>query len=178
MPAITERITPASAAEWRDWLEDNHETHVEIWVVYVKSRHGRSMTWSAAVDEALCFGWIDTTARRIDDRHYMQRFTPRKRGSKWSLVNKRKVAALIASGRMTKAGLAQVEHAKKSGEWKLKRDTRAKAEMPPELDAALSVRARKVYEALAPGYQNLYRRFVGEAKQAETRVRRAKQCAR
>jgi uncharacterized protein YdeI (YjbR/CyaY-like superfamily) len=178
MPTISDRITPKNAAEWRAWLEEHHTTHAEIWVVYVKTRHGRTLTWSDAVDEALCFGWIDTTAKKLDDRHYMQRFTPRRPGSRWSTINKKKVERLVGEGRMTKAGLEQVERAKKSGEWKVKRDPTKNAPMPPELDAALSAKARKVYGALAPGYQNLYRRFVGEAKQRTTRLRRAEQCAK
>jgi uncharacterized protein YdeI (YjbR/CyaY-like superfamily) len=175
---VAETITPKNAGEWRRWLQKNHARETEVWLVYVKSAHGRSVTWSDAVDEAICFGWIDTTAQPIDDKHYQQRFTRRKRGSKWSHINKEKVKRLTAEGRMAKAGLAEVELAKKSGEWKLDRRAPKNAPMPPELDAALTAKARKVYDALAPGYSNLYRRWVGEAKQAETRLRRAKQAVK
>lgn len=167
-------ITPKNAAGWRKWLEKNHAKATEVWVVYVKSSHGRSMTWSDAVDEAICFGWIDTTVARIDDKHYRQRFTPRRAGSKWSEVNKQKVERLTAAGKMRKPGLAEVERAKQSGEWAKARTSNPKTQMPPELDATLNSKARAFYEALAPGYQNLYRRYVSEAKQAETRERRAK----
>ncbi len=171
-------ITPKNAGEWRVWLEKNHARATEVWVVYVKSAHGRSMTWSDAVDEAICFGWIDTTVKRIDDKHYMQRFTRRRAGSKWSAVNKAKVAKLIEAGKMGKAGLAEVELAKKNGTWAKALPTTRSAPMPPELDAALTAKARAVYERLAPGYQNLYRRFVGEAKQEATRLKRAKLAVR
>ena len=174
---MTAVIAPASVAEWRAWLVANHARASEVWVRYVKSKHGRSIAWSAAVDEALCFGWIDTTVRPIDDRHYEQRFTRRKPGSKWSLVNRRKAEQLIADGRMTAAGLAQVELAKASGAWDAARASNPKTDMPPELAAALTATARRAYDALAPGYQNLYRRYVAEAKQAATRARRAQQCA-
>ncbi|MBK7858176.1 MAG: YdeI/OmpD-associated family protein [Archangiaceae bacterium] len=167
-------ITPKNAAEWRSWLERHHGSEKEVWVRYVKTKHGRSMTWSDAVDEALCFGWIDTTARSIDDKHYLQRFTPRKANSRWSLVNKEKVERLTAAGLMAKAGLHQVALAKKNGQWSQARASNPKTEMPPELEAALNARARAVYDGLAPGYQNLYRRYVAEAKQAETRLKRAK----
>lgn len=170
-------ITPKNVADWRAWLEKNHTRKTEVWVRYVKAKHGRSITWSDAVDEALCFGWIDTTIKPIDDKHYEQRFTPRKAGSKWSLVNRRKAEKLVAGGRMTSAGLASIELAKRSGTWSAARASNPKTEMPPELDAALSSAARKTYDALAPGYQNLYRRYVAEAKQDVTKLKRAKQCS-
>lgn len=173
MAVIGESIEPTDAAEWRAWLKKHHARAKEIWVIYRKTAHGRSMTWSDAVDEALCFGWIDTTAQGIDDKHYAQRFTRRKPGSNWSEVNKKKVAKLIEEGRMTPAGLVHVEHAKKSGEWALSRDRAADVAMPAELDAVLTAKARAAFEALAPGYQKLFRRYVAEAKQAETRVKRA-----
>ena len=167
-------ITPRNAAAWRKWLERHHAKETEVWVVYVKSAHGRSMTWSDAVDEALCFGWIDTTVAPIDDKHYRQRFTPRRAGSKWSAINKKKALRLIEEGKMRPAGLKQIELAKKSGAWAKAVSWKRHAEMPAELDAALTAKARATLEGLAKGYQNLYRRYVGEAKQAETRARRAK----
>jgi uncharacterized protein YdeI (YjbR/CyaY-like superfamily) len=170
-------ITPKNASEWRTWLERNHARKTEIWVRYVKAKHGRSMTWSDAVDEALCFGWIDTTVKPVDDKYYEQRFTQRKTGSKWSLVNRRKAEKLIADGRMTEAGLEQIELAKRNGTWHAARASNPSTKMPPELAAALDDRARKHYEELAPSYQNLYRRYVAEAKQAETRLKRASQCS-
>jgi uncharacterized protein YdeI (YjbR/CyaY-like superfamily) len=170
-------ITPKNAAEWRAWLAKNHARKTEIWVRYVKAKHGRSMTWSDAVDEALCFGWIDTTVKPVDDKHYEQRFTPRRAGSKWSLVNRKKAEKLIAEGRMRKAGFEQIERAKQNGTWDSAPASNPKTEMPPELDAALNSKARRFYEALAPGYQNLYRRYVAEAKQAATKLKRAKQCS-
>lgn len=167
-------ITPKDAAEWRAWLEKNHASQTEIWVIYVKTAHGRSMTWSHAVDEALCFGWIDTTSVRIDDKHYRQRFTPRRRNSRWSEVNRKKALALIAAKKMRPAGQKEIDLAKENGQWAKSQPTTRKADMPPELEAALTAQARASYEGLAPGYQNLYRRYVAEAKQAETRLRRAK----
>ncbi|MBL8949591.1 MAG: YdeI/OmpD-associated family protein [Myxococcaceae bacterium] len=171
-------ITPKNAAEWRKWLQKNHTKETEVWVIYVKSAHGRSMTWSDAVDEALCFGWIDTTSKRIDDKHYQQRFTRRRPGSTWSAINVAKVKKLEAEGKMSEAGLKEVELAKKNGTWAKASAWKKAADMPPELEKALNAKSRAAYEALAPGYQNLYRRFVGEAKQEVTRLKRAKLAAR
>lgn len=171
-------ITPKNATEWRKWLEKNHAKETEVWVVYVKTAHGRSMTWSDAVDEALCFGWIDTTAAAIDEKHYKQRFTRRRAGSKWSAINKAKALKLIDEGKMTPAGLAEIEKAKASGAWAKALSWKRKAEMPSELEAALKAKARAFFEALAPGYQNLYKRYVGEAKKQETRLKRAKLAAK
>src|SRR3954469_18209470 len=108
-------ITPKNAGEVRNWRQRNHARQSEGGVIYVRAKHGRSMTWSDAVDEAICFGWIDTTVRPIDDRHYAQRFTRRKKGSKWSQVNVKKVERLTAAGLMSRAGLEQVELAKAAG---------------------------------------------------------------
>jgi uncharacterized protein YdeI (YjbR/CyaY-like superfamily) len=171
-------IQPKNTGEWRAWLERYHDRKSEVWVRYVKAKHGRSMTWSDAVDEALCFGWIDTTARPVDDKHYDQRFTPRKIGSKWSLVNRRKAERLIAEGRMTTAWLHQIELAKRNGTWHAARAANPRTQMPPELEAVMNRQARAAYAALAPGYQNLFRRYVAEAKQADTRLKRATQCSR
>jgi len=97
-------------AEFRTWLEEHHATADELWVgFYRKSTGLAGITWSQAVDEALCFGWIDGVRRRIDDRSYANRFTPRRRGSNWSLVNLRKVEQLTREGRMRPPGLRAFE---------------------------------------------------------------------
>ncbi len=100
----------ASPQEFYDWLEEHHETDTEVYVGYWKKHTGKpSLTWSEAVDQALCFGWIDGRANRIDDDRYMQRFTPRRPKSNWSNVNVAKVKRLIEEGRMRPAGLAAFE---------------------------------------------------------------------
>jgi uncharacterized protein YdeI (YjbR/CyaY-like superfamily) len=100
----------ASAGEWRGWLEEHHATASEVWIGYWKKHTGKAtLVWSDAVDEALCFGWIDGQIRRIDDERHAQRFTPRKPGSNWSKVNVEKVARLTEEGRMRPAGLAAFE---------------------------------------------------------------------
>jgi uncharacterized protein YdeI (YjbR/CyaY-like superfamily) len=108
----------ADASEWEAWLEANHETEPEVWLVYWKKGTGRpSIVWAEAVEVALKFGWIDGLIRSIDDERYKQRWTPRRAKSRWSRVNKEIALRHIASGEMRPKGLAAVEAAKASGEW-------------------------------------------------------------
>jgi uncharacterized protein YdeI (YjbR/CyaY-like superfamily) len=107
-----------SAEEWRAWLQANHAVEKEVWLTFYKKHTGiPSLTFEEAAEEALCFGWIDSVMKRIDDEKYVLRHTPRKKGSNWSEVNKRRVAKLIEQGRMTEAGLAKIDEAKRNGEW-------------------------------------------------------------
>jgi len=101
-------------AEWRRWLRANHETAGEIWLIYYKKASGkRGVPYNDAVDEALCYGWIDSLLKPIDDHKYAQRYSPRKKTSKLSDMNRERVRRLVKSGRMTKAGLAAIEHTDK-----------------------------------------------------------------
>ena len=103
---------------WRSWLEKNHCKSPGIWLIYDKKSAGKKrLAYADAVEEALCFGWIDSTLRSLDDERYMQRFTPRKAKSGWSGLNKRRIEKMIAEGLMTKTGLEKIEQAKKDGSW-------------------------------------------------------------
>jgi uncharacterized protein YdeI (YjbR/CyaY-like superfamily) len=114
---VTE-ITARDQAEWAAWLDANHETEPEVWLVYWKKASGKeSIKWADAVEVALKYGWIDGVIRTIDDERYAQRWTPRRPKSKWSLVNKEIVLRHMASGELRPMGLAAVEAAKASGEW-------------------------------------------------------------
>jgi uncharacterized protein YdeI (YjbR/CyaY-like superfamily) len=105
-------------AKWRSWLEKNHSSAKGIWVIYFKKHTGKpTMTYAEAVEEALCFGWIDSLTKKLDEERYMQKFTPRKNNSNWSELNKKRVEKLIAEGKMENAGFDQIEKAKKSGKW-------------------------------------------------------------
>ncbi|MDI9409523.1 MAG: YdeI/OmpD-associated family protein [Candidatus Pacebacteria bacterium] len=111
-------ICPTSREEWRDWLAAHHQTEDAIWLVYFKKSSGKpSLSWSDAVSEALCFGWIDSVKKTIDQDSYRQYFCKRKATSGWSRINKDKVAELQAAGLMAAAGLASVERAKENGSW-------------------------------------------------------------
>lgn len=104
--------------EWRAWLQANHATEKDVWLTFYKKHSATpSITFEEATDEALSFGWIDSSMKRIDDEKYVLRYTSRRKGSNWSERNKKRVAELIEQGRMTEAGLAKIEEAKQSGKW-------------------------------------------------------------
>lgn len=114
-----ETFYPANRKKWRQWLQKNHDRKTAIWVLFYKKSTGKpTVTWSDAVDEALCFGWIDSTRRTIDEECFIQFFTRRKAKSLWSKINKDKVKRLTEEGLMQAAGLAAVAIAKKNGSWK------------------------------------------------------------
>jgi uncharacterized protein YdeI (YjbR/CyaY-like superfamily) len=166
---------------WRSWLARNHARSEGLWVAYYKKASGkRSVTYEEALQEALCFGWIDSTVGRIDDERYKQKYTPRNARSVWSSSNKARVAKLIAEGRMAPPGLAKVEAAKRDGSWEslsdVERIGRA-AELPSDLLEALSAepRAKALFEARPPSERKLWVYWVLSAKRPETRARRIAQ---
>lgn len=160
-----------NSSEWRAWLEQNHAVAKEVWLTYYK-KHTKKETvlYTDAVDEALCFGWIDSTAKSIDDETYMQRFSPRKAKSVWSLVNTKKVACLIEEKKMTDAGLLAVTIAKENGQWDKAYSLKVKVEMPAELEKALKLNqlAYENFYKFSPTNQQHYIRWVVQAKRAET----------
>jgi uncharacterized protein YdeI (YjbR/CyaY-like superfamily) len=113
-----ETFCPTSPQAWRQWLQENHQSKQSIWLIYYKKKSGMpSLSWSEAVDEALCFGWIDSTAKPIDDDTYMQFFSKRKPKSVWSKVNKEKIKRLLDADLIAQAGLESIEKAKQNGSW-------------------------------------------------------------
>jgi uncharacterized protein YdeI (YjbR/CyaY-like superfamily) len=168
----------AGADEFRAWLEKHHDTETEVFVGFYKKATGKqTMTWSEAVDEALCFGWIDSVMRRIDEERHMQRFTPRRRGSNWSKVNIAKVAKLKKAGLMRPAGLAAFEARSeaRSGIYAFEQDE--PAELPAEYEERLRANdtAWKYWRASAPSYRATATHWVVSAKKEETRERRLAQ---
>ena len=167
------RVRPKSRKAWRDWLEKNHASSTGVWLVYAK-KHSRlpSLTYNDAVEEALCFGWIDSKINPIDDDFYMQIFTPRKPKSAWSALNKTRVERLLATGLMTPAGLAVVKAAKNSGTW----DARKHVEdliVPPDLEKAIKANpeaSRYWVSYSASRRKGVLYRLAG-AKRPETRAR-------
>lgn len=172
------RIMPKSLAnrdEWRTWLVENHQAAKELWLIFYKKHTGRSgLTYAEALEEALCFGWIDGILKRIDHEKHTIRFSPRRANSIWSEHNKKRVRKLIREGRMTDAGLAKVQEAKANGQW----DKAAQREditiVPAELTKALAgnEQARLNFEALAPSYRRQFIYWVAVAKRDETRRKR------
>ena len=158
-----------------DWLAENGTTSAGIWLRFAKKGSGlASVTYPEAVDAALCYGWIDGQVKSEFDTTYRQRYTPRGKRSIWSKINREKVAALIADGRMRPAGLAEVERAKADGRWEAAYDSPKTAAAPPDLLATLaaSPKAAAAYAALSS--QNRYSIVfqLQTAKKAETRARR------
>jgi uncharacterized protein YdeI (YjbR/CyaY-like superfamily) len=166
--------------EWRTWLAKNHNTSTGVNFVHYKKESGVvGVSYEAALDEALCYGWIDSTIRKIDEFRYVHQFTPRKPGSFWSDVNKRKVAKLLESGKMTKHGAKllpskqDIDAAVNAGPAKKAAPNRL--ELPIELAKLLekSVAFRKAWQTHTPWSARQYSIYVAEAKQAATRERRA-----
>jgi uncharacterized protein YdeI (YjbR/CyaY-like superfamily) len=164
----------ADPSAFEAWLEVNGAASDGVWVRMAKKGTGRaSLDWAGAVDVVLCFGWIDGQARRIDDEWFLQRFTPRRPRSLWSKVNRQKVEALVAAGRMRPAGLAEVERAKADGRWDAAYDGSATATVPEDLAAALAEAGLAEAFAALDGrnrYSILHR--VQTAVKPETRARR------
>jgi len=163
---------------WRAWLIEHHASESEIWFVFHKAHTGRSsVPYGETVEEALCFGWVDSLIKRLDDDRYARKFTPRRLGSVWSESNKKRVEKVLAEGLMTDAGLVFVSEAKASGEWDRRhsRPSMPTDELPIELNEAFKTHpaASETFHALAPTYQKQYILWIATAKRAETRQRRA-----
>lgn len=162
-------------SEWRKWLKENYNSFTEVWLIYYKKHTGKPrIPYDDAVEEALCFGWIDSTVKRIDDEKYSQKFTPRRERSVWSELNKKRVKELIDNGLMTEAGLEKVEKAKSSGDWDRGYPERDIPADCPELTAALKnfPEAGKNFNALPPSQKKLYITWITSAKREETKRRR------
>jgi uncharacterized protein YdeI (YjbR/CyaY-like superfamily) len=123
---------------WRRWLEANHTSDAGVWLKFAKKGSPTpSVTYGEAVEEALCFGWIDGQARGYDEQFYLQRFTPRRARSKWSQINREKATRLMAEGRMQPPGLAQIEAARADGRWDAAYPPQSQAAVPDDLQRAL-----------------------------------------
>ncbi|HKH65527.1 MAG TPA: YdeI/OmpD-associated family protein [Solirubrobacterales bacterium] len=162
-------------AELEDWLDENHESADGVWLkIAKKGAPEPSVTYGEALEVALCFGWIDSQKRGLDETHFLQRFTPRRPRGRWSKINREKAEALIETERMRPAGLAQVEAAKADGRWEAAYEGQGSAKVPPDLQVELDANpaAAKFFASLdgANRYAILYR--LDEAKKPETRERR------
>jgi uncharacterized protein YdeI (YjbR/CyaY-like superfamily) len=171
--AELKKVQPKSRAAWREWLDKHHASSQGIWLVYAKKHTGLpTLSYEDAVQEALCFGWIDSLMKSIDDRFHMQWFTPRKPKSAWSETNKARLAKLTKAGLMAPAGLAAVAAAKQSGTWNAYADV-DKLTIPPELKRAFDAnpRAKKNWTTYTPSAQRSFLHMVNNAKRPETRER-------
>jgi uncharacterized protein YdeI (YjbR/CyaY-like superfamily) len=165
--------TPDRAA-WRAWLEANHTNRRGVWLVYYKKESGKPrVAYDDAVEEALCFGWVDSVPNRIDEDRFRQLFSPRSVKSPWSALNKRRVEQLIAQGRMTPAGLAKIEAAKANGMWDAY-DAIEALTVPDDLRAALDAvpAAATHFDGFSPSSKKNILWWIESARKPETRARR------
>jgi uncharacterized protein YdeI (YjbR/CyaY-like superfamily) len=171
---MAEPIFFASAAAWRAWLAEHHDSEREVLVGLFKKASARpTMSWPQSVEEALCFGWIDGVRRRIDDQSHSIRFTPRKPRSTWSAVNIQKAERLIAGGRMQPAGLRAFE-ARTEENSRIYAFEQGQVELPPQAQAELKAdpRAWSFWQSQPPGYRRIASWWVISAKRQPTRERR------
>lgn len=162
-------------AAWRKWLEAQHAAAQEAWLVLNKAgTQSQGLTLAEAVEEALCFGWIDGLLKPLDARRYILRFTPRRPGSVWSERNKQRVAILTAAGRMMPAGLEKVAQAQASGEWEAARVREVLVEVPPDLEQALAGAGEALANFLAypASRKKMLLGWLASAKRPATRQKR------
>ena len=173
-----------TAAAWRAWLAGHHASASGLWLKIAKKAAAEcttssdgTLSYAEALDEALCFGWIDAQTRGLDDGYWLKRFTPRKRGSRWSKINTQKAEALIAAGRMQPPGLAEVDSARADGRWAAAYAGSRTITVPDDLAAALAANpaAAEFFAAISSHnrYAILYR--IGTVKRPETRARKIAQ---
>jgi len=165
--------------QWRKWLVSHHEAESEVWLAFYKVHTGRrSIAYSDAIDEALCFGWVDSLVKRVDDSRYALKFTPRKADSRWSAINRKRYAALKAAGRLQPAGISRPPTDRTY-------DPRSpRFEMPATLPRYIQAALRKqpaawrYFQGLAPSHRRRYVGWVESAKREETKARRLREAIR
>jgi uncharacterized protein YdeI (YjbR/CyaY-like superfamily) len=171
------RLSFTNRADWRGWLKENYDKESYVWLLLHKKKfRKKGMTLEDAVEEAMCFGWIDGRLRRVDAERFILRFSPRKAKSVWSRINKERAEKLIRSGRMTNAGLAKIQEAKKNGLWDDAYTNKIKDDIPLDLKEALmkEKEAWDNFQRFANSYRNMYIGWVNSAKTDETRMKRIK----
>lgn len=181
MPGETSIYLPDRKA-WRRWLVKHHRTASHVWLIYYKKHTGKpSVPYGDAVEEALCFGWIDSLVQRLDEDRYMQKFTPRKPRSTWSEHNVRRVKKMIAEGKMTDRGMELYDFAGENGllpePGREAKPGKTFPEIPDYFTEALrqSPAAQEAFRSLAPSYKLQYLGWIMAAKKEETRQRRLKE---
>jgi uncharacterized protein YdeI (YjbR/CyaY-like superfamily) len=175
MPADLPVVEFATRAEWATWLAAEHAASAGVWLKIARKDGGaESVSYSDALDVALCHGWIDGQKDRLDERFWLQRFTPRTPRSRWSKRNRERAEALIGSGEMAPAGTREIERARADGRWEAAYDSHSTATVPDDLQAELdrNAAAREFFAALdsTNRYAILYR--IQEARRPDTRARR------
>ncbi|MFC1941009.1 YdeI family protein [Chloroflexota bacterium] len=172
---IDKALLFSNSKQWRKWLEQNHDTIKDVWLIhYKKNSNKSSVSYQDALEEALCFGWIDSIMKSIDDEKFILKYSPRKTKSIWSKLNKEKAEKLIKAGKMTDAGLIKIEEAKNNGFWDNAYTNKDRDEIPEDLNNALlqNKDALENFHNFANSYWNMYIGWVNSAKTEQTRKRR------
>lgn len=174
-----ENFCPANRTAWREWLIKNHGSTQSVWLVIYKKKSGKqTITWSEAVDEALCFGWVDSRRKPVDSEQFIQFFCKRKPNSTWSRINKEKVLTLIHLGKMLPAGLVSIETAKSNGAWNSLDDVEA-YKVPEDLSRELlsHAGAEAFFLSLSKSVRKAILQWLVQAKQPHTRQKRITEIA-
>lgn len=169
-----EEYCPKDKKDWRKWLQLNHNKKDAVWLIFYKKKSpNHNLSWSESVDEALCFGWIDSTKRTIDSEKYKQYFSRRKAKSNWSRINKDKVKTLIDQGRMEEEGYKSIEVAKENGSWTIL-DGIEELVIPEDLkeEFANHKGAKKYFDSLSKSVKKILLHWIVSAKRNETRQKR------
>jgi uncharacterized protein YdeI (YjbR/CyaY-like superfamily) len=173
-------LTPPGRADWRSWLASNPDRQEGLWIVYrKKSSSLDGPVYDDLVEEALCFGWIDSQSRRVDDDRMMQWFSPRRRGGLWSALNKDRIERLVREGLMTEVGQATIDEAKADGSWSQTDEVDALV-VPSDLQTALDAapEAKAAYQALTDSAKKQYLWWIHSAKRPATRANRIEETIR
>jgi uncharacterized protein YdeI (YjbR/CyaY-like superfamily) len=168
-----------TADQWRKWLAKHHDSESEVWLIFHKQHTGvASIAYKDALDEALCFGWVDSLVKRLDDSRYARKFTPRKPDSRWSSINRKRYAALKASGRLKPPGIKRAP-TDRSYDPRPAKFTMP-ATVPRHIQVALNQHpaAKRYFEGLAPSHRRRYIGWIETAKREETKARRLKEAIR
>src|SRR2546421_2361949 len=172
-------FSPKTLDHWREWLAQHHDSESEVWLIFHKLHTGvASIDYKDALDEALCFGWVDSLVRRLDDQRYARKFTPRREDSRWSTTNRKRYATLAASGRLKPAGLKRAPTDRGYGP--RPRPLSMPSKLPRYIEAPLRKHpaAFRHFKALAPSQRRRYFGWIESAKQEETKARRLKEAIR
>src|SRR5687768_10686239 len=175
-----EQFYPPNRAAWRQWLEENHDTARGVWVIRYKTRTSQpTVTYAEIAEEALCYGWIDSLQRKLDDERSILMVTPRKANSGWSKVNKERVERLLADGLIMPSGLAKIEAAKANGSWN-SLDAAESLTMPDDLRDALAANAdaQRHFDGFPPSSKKIILQWIASAKKPETRATRVAETVR
>ena len=179
---ISKTLHAEDRDEWRKWLERNHAAQVEIWLVFFKHQPAKKqISYEESVEEALCFGWIDSIIQKVDEGRYARKFTPRKKKSRWSALNKQRAAKMMRAGKMTEPGLASLNFTDDRDDYGRTADKAREGPIPPPFLVRRLKRNREAwnnFQLMAPSYRRNYIGWITAAKTVETRERRMEEAIR